>query len=1039
MLGMANGRLFGRVVALLGVGVGTLSLAAETLTWTGAATGKDCTNFLATANWNPARVPKGGDTLVFDKAVALAPCEFDFGADGLTIQNSQQVQFRTTFKGSGKLVKTGAGDLRNHYVCRHTGGTLILDGEIYQNARYENNVNGATAQYPLGTGQIEIRRSPTTSPRLNLQNYCHIYSPILVSGSYTADQRSFFENNNPNVYGPITAEDDFLAYCSWSNGTSTGAGFRGGISAHGHTAFISNSGDYATTLAGEIDASLTTSKGYVYIENGGGTDPDAVLSVGTGRCLIKETGYWKGRLVRLTANDAILQLSNLNNLTTATELEVASGAKVDFASAVCVRVAKLTVAGVEKPAGVYTSANAGGFISGNGALYVGTTEAPHDAQRITWTNNAGDFKWSNAANWSPALVPTAGDTAVFTKDVALDDKRPVEPVLMGEGTLTIEVTSGRIFYSSVSINGPVAIVKTGSGVWSACKGSPYTGGTVVRAGRLDVRASHAFGTGTVTIEKNDGASPELRGSSWDPTFTNKVVILGNTSGYAVLSCSNKFNLKGLVESEYDFKTVEYYGALSLEGGVSASDRTVYHNHNNDYRDNDSYLAGSFDASLVLQGRYKRSVACTGVGVDHLLEIQDGTNTALQAGFSWEGTNVVIGGSRTLVVLNGNNNFSPEAELRVSNGAKLAFGTASRLVVKRLFDGANEIASGEYSSSELPNLFVGNEGRVFVGRGVNEWTGGGVAGEWSDPDNWLAKRVPQGGEIAFIDSAVTITNRAGAVVIDGDLVVDHSKDIEWHVVLTGSGRLVKRGTGIFRLHTTKLQHEGGLRIENGIFQMDQKCALGSGPVTLVRTATVRPMFDLSKAGTSLVLTNDFYILGPKGSNIDINGNNDDQFNGTITAEDDIRIQNVWSNSKPNGTTINATFNAPGHTVIFSNCGFVLNGSSNASIRFASANSWNFTLGPNFKGTDPKATLSTVAKTFFRNGAEWAGRVEVESSGTLSVEAGASFHAASLAINGVEQPVGYYRKNSAPSGATPGSTFVGDGCFVVGQTGCCIIFR
>lgn len=1039
MLGaMLNGKSIVRVAAFLGVCVGTLSVAADTLTWTGAATGNNSTNFLATANWSPERAPQGGDTLVFDKAVALAPCEFDFGEAGLTIRNSKQVEIRTTFKGSGKLIKDGVGELRNHHVCRHTGGTLILDGEIFQNARYENNANGATAQYPLGTGQIEIRRSATTLPRLNLQNYCSVYSPILVSGSYTADQRSFVENNNPNVYGRITAEDDFLAYCSWSSGTSAGAGFRGGISAHGHTAYISNSGEYATTLAGEIDASLTTSKGYVYIENGGGIDPEAVLSVGTGRCLIKETGYWKGRTIRLTASGAILQLSNADNLSSAAEVEIASGAKVDFAAPAAVRIAKLTLAGQEKPAGIYSKANLSGVITGDGSLFVGDVVLPHEPQRITWTGSAGDFKWNTAANWNPQLVPAAGDTAVFNTAIAADDNRPAEAVWLDEGTLTLEVS--KEVNSYVGFSGKAKIVKTGSAMWCCRKRSTYSGGTDINAGSMGLRASHALGSGDVTINAINGNRPVLNGLSWDPVFTNKVVISGDASGYTAITVSNMLQLKGPIVSESDFTVATTYGPICPIGGVSAPGHVMTYNGASSFNDGSSYLRGTYDVGLLLMGAWKRTLACQGVGIDNALSFTAGTNV-LDSAFTWEGTNLVVRGAKTLVTLGSDVNFSLDAELRVSGGAKIEFGAAAKsLAVKRLFDGDQEIAAGTYAASELPNLFkAGTTGLVYVGSDVCRWTGNGQTGEWSDPDNWSAKRVPQRGGIAFIASAVTITNRAGSVEIDGDLVIDHSRDIEWHVVLTGAGRLVKRGTGVFRLHTTKLQHTGGLSIENGVFQMDQKCALGSGSVTLVRTATIRPYFDLSKAGTSLVLTNDFYILGPKGSNVDISGNNDDQFNGTITAEDDIRISNIWSNSKYNGTTINATFNAPGHTVIFSNCGFVLNGSSNASIRFASANDWNFTLGPKFKGTDPKATLSTVAKTFFRNGAEWAGRVEVESTGTLSVEAGASFHAASLAIKGVEQPVGYYRKNSAPSGATPGSTFVGDGCFVVGQSGCCIIFR
>lgn len=1012
-----------------------LGLSAETLTWTGAADGK---TFLSAGNWNPAQAPKGGDTLVMNKEVTLEPCEFDFGSAGLTISNSAKVVSKTTFKGAGKLVKDGAGRFQNDYVCKHAGGTLILNGELYQNARYENNKSDPQTKYPLGTGQIEIRRSATTAPLLNLQNWCYVHSPILVSGPYAAGQKTFIENNNPKVHGKITAEDDFLAYCSWSSGSTEGAAFFGGISAHGHTAHIANSGNgYATTLAGEIDASLETSKGEVYVTRGGGTDPTATLTVKAGNCRFKPDGYWRGKTIKVAESGALLQLAHPDNLTPTAEIEIVSGGKLDFASAFAVPVAKLTVAGVEKSAGIYSKANLNGVITGDGCLYVGDVFEPHMPQRIAWTGSAGDFKWNNAANWNPQLVPTTGDTAVFNSAVTADDNRPVEPVWLGEGTLTLEVNAELNSY--VAFSGKAKIVKTGTKMWCCRKGSAYSGGTDINAGSVGLRASSAVGSGDVSINAIDGNKPVLNGLSWDPTFTNKVVIVGDTSGYTAITCSNCLQLKGPIVSESDFTVGTSYGPLSLSGGVSAPGHTMTYNGASSYQAASSLLSGTYDVALYVKGAYQRSFSCQGVGIDHALSFTDGTNV-LDSTFTWEGTNVVVSGAKTLVTLGGNANLSPDAELRVSGGAKIDFsGGASVLSVKRLFDGTQEVAAGVYDASDLPNVFkAGTMGKVYVGQAFCQWTGKGLSGEWSDPDNWTGKRVPRAGDVANIASSVTLTNRAGAVAIDGDLIIVNSMDVTWSVVLTGTGKLVKRGTGKFAILLTKLQHAGGVSIEQGVLQMDQKSALGTGPVWIVRTADVKPQFDLSKAGTSLVLTNDFYILGPKSTNWDIQNNNDNQFNGKIVAEDDFWITTCWSNNKYNGTVFNATIDAPGHTAKFTNYGWFLNGKSNASISFATANEWNCTLGAKFEGTDPDATLTTVAKTFFQNGAKWPGRLDVETAsgktpGTISIPAGVKIRVGSLAVGGVEQPLGRYRKTSAPAGSTPSGTFVGDGTLVVGDLG------
>ena len=72
------------------------------------------------------------------------------------------------------------------------------------------------------------------------------------------------------------------------------------------------------------------------------------------------------------------------------------------------------------------------------------------------------------------------------------------------------------------------------------------------------------------------------------------------------------------------------------------------------------------------------------------------------------------------------------------------------------------------------------------------------------------------------------------------------------------------------------------------------------------------------------------------------------------------------------------------------------------------------------------------------AKWPGHVDVQTAsgktpGTISIPAKTRIKVASLKIGGVAQPEGSYRKNSAPPGAKPGGTFVGDGILRVGDLG------
>lgn len=78
---------------------GVLNLQAETLTWTGGATG----DFTASANWSPAQAPQAGDTLVINKAVTFDAATFDVGTSGLEIQASARTLCDVAFAGSGEI------------------------------------------------------------------------------------------------------------------------------------------------------------------------------------------------------------------------------------------------------------------------------------------------------------------------------------------------------------------------------------------------------------------------------------------------------------------------------------------------------------------------------------------------------------------------------------------------------------------------------------------------------------------------------------------------------------------------------------------------------------------------------------------------------------------------------------------------------------------------------------------------------------------------------------------------------------------------
>jgi len=1044
------------------------SVNATTLVWTGNATGNNSSNLLAAANWSPAQVPQGGDVLEMTKAITLAPCAFDFGSAGLTISNSAKVVSKTTFSGSGKLTIDGAGTFQNDYVCKHTGGTLLLDGELYQSARYENNANGSLAQYPLGTGTFEIRRSAGKNPRLSNQNWNSNYAPLLISGpSLGASSVVISHNNNPNYYGLITAEDDFVISAIWTSGNTAGAGFRGGISAHGHTVYVyHNNANHASTYVGAIDASFNISKGYTWFNGVVGTDEDAILTLGEGTLTMDTTTVWKGQSVSLTSASSILKISTPVNLPMNPELSLATGAKVDLASGLILNVSKLTVNGVEQAAGDYTKSNLAGSITGNGTLRVGPV-TPHEPQRITWTGTAGDGLWTTAGNWNPQYVPGAGDTAVFNSAVTLNACQS----LIEGGTLTLEANANLNDY--VSFSGSGALVKTGSGYVNAYAASSFRGGMTIVNGIVGLRASNALGdpSSTVTLDYTQGStSVRLDGLSWDPTFKNPVNIKGPTGSGNAIYISNKFNIQGLVTADCDFTAATSYGPLSFNGGVSAPGHTLTYNGASSFQAGSSYLQGTFNVGLTVIGAWQRTLDCQGVGLDHALQLTAGTNT-LSSAFTWQGTNVVFSGARTLVTANSSGNLSDQAELRISGGATLYSNV--RLFVRRLFVDGVEKPTGTYSAKDLPTALTGL-GVIYVGITPNKWIGSNV-GDWDVPANWSLNRPPATGEIAVFGKSVIFYSSSGTVDVGAQGLTIDSINGQYlcasNIVFSGEGSISLDSSTNFRMWGVKWTNKGGTNIRCCNLWFDNKCGFGPGPINIIRTASRQAKLDFSQAGTGVVITNDINISGPYDGSWSIGYNNDCTLKGKISfSESDFKLNEGWSNNRWGdygwvGTACPFSVDAKGRTLYLSGGGLQLKGTYNCSIDASAMGiGWNLGFNDSFRGTDPDAKLTIANTNGFGAAAIWAGtnivvkgqgqmrlngagnipaaaKLSLEGTGALYIDKGVKAKVAELVVGGVVQPNGIYRAGVAPAGASAGvaSRLTGAGRLVVGQIGVVIFVR
>ncbi len=196
------------------------------------------------------------------------------------------------------------------------------------------------------------------------------------------------------------------------------------------------------------------------------------------------------------------------------------------------------------------------------------------AETRTWTGSDGD--WNNAANWSPAGVPAAGDTAVFNANAAISSAWTLP------GDLTLSVAKG----ATVDFNGAIAgaadadltvttAATDGAGTVNFRASSTFAGSLLIRKGNVYGYADDAFGLATddvpmVDLEARDKFTKlYLKGirnlkriyqRPWDPQTGHTSTVLFD--GYNTLG---KFQTQSTARSKVNSGTTVVTRGISNSG------------------------------------------------------------------------------------------------------------------------------------------------------------------------------------------------------------------------------------------------------------------------------------------------------------------------------------------------------------------------------------------------------------------------------------------------------------------------------------------
>ncbi|MBR4612462.1 MAG: sigma-70 family RNA polymerase sigma factor [Kiritimatiellae bacterium] len=679
---------------------------------------------------------------------------------------------------------------------------------------------------------------------------------------------------------------------------------------------------------------------------------------------------------------------------------------------------------------------------------------------LTWVGSSSGLL-SVASNWTPSAVPQPGDTCVFHSATTLE----AEDFDFGTSGLTLENDATLTVLTHFAGTG--GITKRGNGVLAIknTTAGSFTGDVTIEAGQLNLASGSAiqFGQGKIIFTQASSSNNFItQGDFYSQNLQNDVEFRGSSSTYAIYLCRNG-RMSGSISSINDFSVGIAYLGYEIAGNINAPRCTVTIEFPQSWNSCECNLSGSINASLVKKHSKDTTLSGRSDYADNSLRVEGGNLIVASAGY-WGGTNVLVSGSSSVLRLRGSQNLSTLASVQVENGGKLNLDSACAVTVSSLIVDGVAQRSGMYGASNLPNYITG-AGSIIVS--PKTWVGG-ASGYLSAASNWSDGVAPQPGDVLSFSNPVELLNETVNLGAEG-YTLSSSHAISNHVWFTGSGGIVKRGSGSFyQFGDAGGDFAGGARFENcqlillnryqpGTSTTGHKF-FGTGMVALDgNDARIRTGEWACGLTNAIDITNSFIPSWDSGW-------------GSLTVDQgSVVIGPIVSSSNLKLHVRNIemhlpSIDAPGHTVQIDTywgsssesyrSGPVLDGPVNANVTTAGNRTITFTgSSPN---PDHSLTLTTCTNVLSST-AFWGGknivvtgastilalndsgnlseeaRISVASGGKIKIASGVKVQVAALFVDGAEMAAGVYGAGNLPT------VISGEGKLRVGEAGTVMVFR
>ena len=880
-------------------------------------------------------------------------------------------------------------------VTTQNAGAAVFNGGI-GNDTFSLNYNGTWIHNTLGFETININPntavtltgSNADATQINVQSgnvTVNSGAPLGVSNS--AIDIGQFGNLNLNY----TTSANFNHTLTGSGGLNVnssgntitfggnGSGYSGAVAVGTGTAAVVAIADALGT--GNISNSGTVSFGGFNLTNNiSGTGQVIVTGVGNSR--LSGTNTFSGGL---DVQGGVLDVSSVNSLGTGTVTSSTAGAVLALGNS--------------------TNEVLSNNLTGNLALVMGGT----GILDLTGTN-------------SYALGTLINNGAVRVDSFARLGTGQV--IANSGGALILNYNgAGQLLQTTPFMTGAGSFIKEGSGDVVMSQTSTFTGGTIIRAGRIGLNNGDALGTGSIQIDS--GAELGI----------GNVALLNNISGTgSIVKTANGTAELGGNNSGFTGTIDLQAGRISVTDGRSLGSGTVLVGNGTTLRTDNSILGDTtIVANLLGDGDFEKrgSNRVTLTGANALTRnvfVRDGT---LQIGGDQNVGSANIDLTLATSILDLSTNGSTTLSNNIGGlGAVVKTGTGTVFLTgSNSYAGGTDIQQGAIRVTDLNALGTGPVA-VQAGaaldlsiNGVATYngaiSGAGIlrksdVGDLTLLSNTLTGGVDIVGGRVIVNTAAALGGGPVSTAADTQLVFDNSTTEVSNTVISGAGALTKNGTGLLVMNNAN-SFTGGTVINSGRVGLNNGLGLGTGNVVVLQNAIlgiggVNFANNVSGAGQIIKTANNIAVM--TGTNTH-SGGTDIQQGGIIVNSPAALGTGAVSLSGAN-TTLTVDYSGTTNVALnnqINGVGTLIKDGSGTVVMNASGNSYsggtlinagrlglNFgdSLGTGIVQINSGAELA-LGDISFSNNVQGAGQI-IKTSGGATTLSGTNTHSGGISILG-----------------------------------------